>query len=93
MEGLGNITFSAYLLRPAAGILRSLAKVANTVSLLEDQASKECAVAATPTAPASQCVIPANVDAVLDKAFIAYTNASDEAMKRILDKKEPDYKN
>lgn len=54
----------------AAGILLSAAKLANTISQIEDQAAREGA-------------IPPAVDQGFDRAMVRYADASDAAMARI----------
>lgn len=54
----------------ALGILLAAARLANTISQIEDQAAREGA-------------IPAPVDAGFDRAMVAYANASDVAVSRI----------
>ena len=54
----------------ALGILVSAARLANRISLMEDEAARAGA-------------IPAEADAVFDKGMVAYANASDAAVARI----------
>lgn len=55
----------------AAGILRSTAKLANTVSKIEDAASRDK-------------IVPPSADAVFDRLMVAYADKSDAAMKAIV---------